>query len=151
MLSVGELFTREVGDVIRWTFDVAMPTAEKVLRRYGDPPGLFVALQPTPILRGRQRKILRAHYVELCLRWKNGQDLRPGTCAEVLCGLSEASLRAPLNRAGAVLATRLAKALIGFRHVTGGGSYPGELRELLSSCRTRMSQPWRVPEKRGNR
>lgn len=148
-MQLDDLFPREISSTIGWMFCVAIPEAERVLRRYGDPPGLFMRLWPTPILRGRPKRLLRAHYVELCLRWKRGEDLGPGTCAEVLCGLSEASLRAPLNQVGAALATRLARALVGFRHVTGRGSYPGEIRELLIECRRKMSQPWRKRKGKG--
>lgn len=142
-MNLRDLFPGETGSILMWTFEVAMPTAEQVLRRYGDPPGLFRMLQPTPVLRGRPRRVLRAHYVELCCRFRDGRDLRPGTTAEVLCALSDASLVAPLNSTGAALAVRLAKTVIRFREVAGRGSYPGELRELLRECRMKTSQKWR--------
>jgi hypothetical protein len=116
-----------------------METAQRLCKEYGDPPGLFLALQPPGILRD-MHVLYEPHAKELCERCKAGEDLRPGTKAEVLAGLMHTSLKTPLTSSGMALTERL------FRECTehdvgidvGREAYPGELDELLAEARRKL-------------
>lgn len=56
---------------------------------------LFEFSCPSPPLSGASEKLYRAHVTELVLRVVNGDDLRPGTDAEVCAVLSANSLHHP--------------------------------------------------------
>lgn len=59
----------------------------------------FRALCPTEPLRRLSDKVYRHHCRELLERVASGRDLRPGTDAELVAVISEASLAAPPDRA----------------------------------------------------
>src|SRR5690606_1089498 len=72
----------------------------------------MTVLAPPECMRGTHMGICRAHVRELCQRWKASSGKRDAarrsamdglTRAELLLGLVEASLRAPLDRAGMAL------------------------------------------------
>lgn len=118
-----------------------MQIAEELCDGAGNPPGLFKALQPTDVLYGKD-VLYKPHARELTDRALAGQDLRPGTKAEVLAGLLEASLKAPLNPSGLALAEKL------FRDCTGidlgadigREDYPGHLDEMLAEASHKLRQ-----------
>lgn len=118
-----------------------MQIAEDLCQEAGNPPGLFLALQPTDILHGKD-VLYEPHARELTERAKVGQDLRPGTKAEVLAGLLAASLKAPLSPSGLALSEML------FRDCTGidlgadlgREDYPGHLNELLTEASRKLRQ-----------
>jgi hypothetical protein len=66
----------------------------------------FLLIQGTHELMGTEF-VYRAHACELLERVYAGEDCRPPTDVEIVCGLSEASLRAPLNTAAITLYMRL--------------------------------------------
>ncbi len=69
---------------------LACPRKRKTLH------GLFKAMYPGELLRYPER-LYRSHCRELIRRAKRGEDLRPGTDAELLVMFCETSLRAPLS------------------------------------------------------
>lgn len=66
----------------------------------------FLLIQGTHELMGTEF-VYRAHARELLERVYAGEDCRSPTDVEIVCGLSEASLRAPLNTAAITLYMRL--------------------------------------------
>jgi hypothetical protein len=111
----------------------------------------FLLLQPSPILSGYPDEVYRAHCREILGRRASDPpgDPRWGTAAEVLAGLMEALMRAPLNEDGAALTWRMFKEVMpevargieppGFRE-----SWPGALDELETQARRQI----RVEERR---
>lgn len=103
--------------------------------------------------------VYRAHARELLERVYAGEDCRRPTDVELVCGLSEASLHAPLRTAAVTLYMRLCARLFSdkaafegldekaFEHVAGDGA--DELySEAKRACGTQ--QAWRVyPVKNG--
>lgn len=55
---------------VRATFE-AMELADDLCEEAGNPPGLFMALMPTPILRGMLPRLYEYHARELVERWSN--------------------------------------------------------------------------------
>ena len=102
----------------------------------------FMALKITPPLREKGLTLYRAHCRELLERVVADQDLRPGTDAEILGMISNASLIAPLTHQAAALAFRLADELLGWR---GGVEYnepwPGAADELAAVLRRKLAVP----------
>ena len=72
----------------------------------------FRALCPTTPLRSISHTIYRNHCRELLERIVTNADLKPGTDAEILSILSEASLVAPPTRTAAVLYWRLFRRIL---------------------------------------
>lgn len=113
--------------------------AERLCKEAGDPPGLFAALEPSPILWG-YHGLYEPHAKEIVQRFKAGEDLGPGTKAEVLAGLMQTSLKTPLTSSGLALAEKL------FRECSkkdlgadlGREAYPGELEERLAEARQKL-------------
>jgi hypothetical protein len=68
--------------------------------------GAFRLVRPTHA-RMSTEFVYRAHLRELLRRVQAGEDTRPGTDAEIVCGISEASYAFPLNRALTGLQARL--------------------------------------------
>lgn len=106
-----------------------MAIAEDVIATSGCSPAqgseAFRVMCPSPVLRGKDPSVYRAHCDELIDRVLNGQSTDPATEAEVLCHLLDAALTAPLNAAGCALADHL------FRRVMPGHVMLGEpLREV---------------------
>lgn len=118
--------------------------AGELCKEVGDPPGLFKALQATDVLAGLDT-LYEPHARELTDRAKAGQDLRPGTKAEVLAALMAVSLKTPLTSSGLALAEKL------FRECTaidlgadlGHEDYQGQLEEQLTTARHALRQETR--------
>lgn len=112
----------------------------------------FLLIQGTHELMGTEF-VYRAHARELLERVHAGEDCRPPTDVEIVCGLSEASLRAPLNTAAVTLYMRLFAQLFpdkapfagldetAYEHVAGGGA--DELYSTVKRARG-TQQRWRV-------
>lgn len=95
-------FTREHGmDAAMRVLELAIVCDEEC-GRAGAAPSTFAACFPTALVSDSER-LYRAHVREMCERDARGDDLRPGTLAEVLGALSKASLEAPLDACGAAL------------------------------------------------
>lgn len=77
--------------------DVAEEELAKIPKKLGD--RLFLAMCPSPMLRGKTLDLYRAHVRELISRGKKGHLLGPATAAELCCVMMETSLRAPLTSA----------------------------------------------------
>lgn len=98
--------------------------------------------------------VYRSHCRELCDRLAAGADTRPATAAEVLLGLSGASLKAPPGRdAGTlqarcfleVMGTPADKELAGILEDMAGQreSFPGQFDEMMGEIRRKLRQDWR--------
>lgn len=98
--------------------------------------------------------VYRSHCRELCDRLAAGADTRPATAAEVLLGLSGASLKAPPGRdAGTlqarcfleVMGTPADKELAGILEDMAGQreSFPGQFDEMMGKIRRKLRQDWR--------
>lgn len=133
---------------VKATFE-AMELADDLCEKAGNPPGLFMALMPTPILRGMLPRLYESHARELVDRWSNKGDLCLGTKAEVLAGLMNTSLKAPLNSSGLALYEKLFRECTGSdvdTETLGREDYPGQLDEILSDSRRKL----RVEERWGD-
>lgn len=77
--------------------------------------GMFQCMQPSPILKDKGEKLLRAHYAELLERAVKSEKpiLETATLAEVLAALSEASLTAPPTRTAYALSNFLFEKIFG--------------------------------------
>jgi hypothetical protein len=111
---------------------------------------LFLHLVPTAALRGKSPEVYRAHARELVERRRAGEDLRPGTDAEIMAALSDMSLKAPLTRNAQALYEQLFTAVYGedvARRVLGGaadkGSWAGAVSELRHEMRRKLASPER--------
>jgi hypothetical protein len=72
--------------------------ADDEVRRAGNPKGVFEHLLPPREMMEMLPEVYRLHCRELIQRHARGGSLDFATDAEVLCALSAASLRFPLNR-----------------------------------------------------
>lgn len=127
-----------------------MALADEELTQAGDPPGLFEILRPSPIFAEypHDDALYIVHCRELIARAKAGEDMRPGTKAEVLGALLRASLIAPLRAQGQALAERLFADLFPERATTALGEpareqWAGQIAEDLSAARRKLAQSWR--------
>ena len=107
--------------------------------------GVFTALLPSPILRGKAPMLYRAHARELCDRAAMGVPLAAGTKAEVLAGLLDTSLTAPLRTEGLALAERLMHELFPDEAARLGAplgceQYAGQLNEDFAEAQRRLQQ-----------
>lgn len=106
--------------------------------------GLWSALAPTDILLGKDQRLYAAHARELIGRHRAGARLESATDAEVLCVLSEASLRAPLTRDALAAAQRLFERCYGAveRERLFGElerePWPGAVAEMIGEVRRKM-------------
>lgn len=138
---VGEVFgERRVLNFLN-SLTLRVRIAEKLCQEAGDPPGLFKALMPTDILEGKDI-LYDSHARELTERAKAGQDLRPGTKAEVLAGLIVASLKAPLTPSGVALTEKLFRECTGVDMGTDLGR-EDHLNELFAEASHKLRQEYR--------
>jgi hypothetical protein len=105
-----------LGGIISGLFARMAIAEEEITRVYpvprSEPRELFRALCPTAELRELSDDLYRMHVRELVERACAGGMLELYTRAEVLAGLSAASLKAPLNRVGQELAEQLFRELL---------------------------------------
>lgn len=153
LLPTGE---REAFAFVARTLDlatVARDEIEKAKREapeHGDELGrLFPVLVPGEV--GRFGVTLyRVHARELCERVLDGLDLRPGTDAELLVVLSNASMRAPLTVEPAALFEAVFARCFDASRVLEGGPRPepwqGSNDELARTLRRKIAKIARRPE-----
>lgn len=109
----------------------------------------FMALVPPELISASGNlELYRAHALELCRRMLADADVRPATAAEVLCGMSRASLKAPPDAVFAGLMERLFFESFG-HYVDAGGPhhrepYKGAYDALLADMRRKLG-----PQDRG--
>jgi hypothetical protein len=114
--------------------------------------GSFLMLQPGELSRYSD-ELYAAHCRELLERVVKGDDPRPGTRAEMLAALSEASLKAPLERnAHTAMEHLFAQCFPGNALSAGGHSpgeqWPGAVAELLRGMARRLAKDDRGPARR---
>lgn len=108
----------EPGSVFRWLFDAVDACGDEVEAAglMGDRELHLLYLAPPEGFRGKRMEVYRAHVRELCGRWKRTRkvaDLDHPTSAEVLLGLMETSLVAPLTQTGIALYSRIFAEIFG--------------------------------------
>jgi hypothetical protein len=120
------------------------PTAARRIR------ASFLILRPSSWMRGSE-ELYRRHCRELLARIKRGDDVGPGTDAEVCWVISQASLAAPPDCDHAhAYARAFKRAFPEHADVVGDlgrESYPGSVDELLERLRRKIGEQ----EKRGKR
>lgn len=107
---------------------------------------LWTMLAPGDAFRGTAIAVYRSHVRELIARSRAGRRLDLGTDAEVLLGLREASLVAPLTRSGTMLYHVAFRSVMGeaaYQRLFGDSAPPrerwdGELLELWSEARRKV-------------
>lgn len=106
----------------------------------------FRYLSPSDLLQNKTLELYRAHAHEIIARVAAGEDLRPGTEAEVLAALCESSLAAPLNSIAALLYARLFRSVfpelkeLHFEAAYAGTSYyEMQADELLARTRRKLA------------
>lgn len=129
----------------------AMEVADALCNERGNPPGLFMALQPPALLEDMLPTLYVPHARELSARYDAGGDLAPATKAEILAGLQGASLRAPLDREGLALMEQLFYEVTGTQvgEPLGRELYPGQLEEMLDQARHQLRDPSRKARIKG--
>jgi hypothetical protein len=137
---------------------ICLSVATDEVERYEHVPrDLWMALHPPMGLVGRTEAMYRSHVRELLARAESCNDLDVITDAEILAGLSNASLKAPLNQPGALLYHHLFRTIFGEEvhdKILDGTpppepSWPMQLQELLHDAkRQRVSRIKRVPRVR---
>lgn len=138
---------REIlGGTMAGIFDMLEVCGEEA-ERVGDVSSeLWTMLAPSEVFRGTALEVYRSHVRELLKRSKAGGRLDLGTDAEVLLGLREASLVAPLSRSAAALYHAAFRSVMGeaaYRKLLGDVDAPrerwdGELDELWSEARRKI-------------
>lgn len=105
----------------------------------------FLLLVPTEVMRGKDNAVYEAHCLELLERVANQQDTRPGTKAEVLCGLLEGALKAPPSADYCALTNRLFSEVMPGRLDLGhvAEQWPGQHQEMLTAARTMLRRDTR--------
>lgn len=139
----------DAGSRIRVTFE-CMAIAERLLAASRIPKNKqpFLALCPTESI-CRVPILYEAHAWEIIRRAKRGEDLRPGTKAEVLAALLEASEVAPPKPWYGALANELFAELLPKLSAKietpsiWGYQYDGQRDEILRECRNATKQPER--------
>lgn len=121
------------------------PIAEEEIERAGAPAATFALLSPRRFVE-LHPELYRAHARELCERVVAGKDTRPGTRAEVLVGLLQTCLLAPLTGEGQAFAEQLFGELMpDARAVIFGSDEPvremweGQIAEELHAARRRLA------------
>jgi hypothetical protein len=111
----------------------------------------FKLLRPTPMFEKVAEQVFRSHCKELLYRVVNGFDTRPGTKAEVMILISEASLASMPSSDVRVLYTQLFKEIFGEREYErlveespwGIGNIPSHFYatdEILNDLRKKLRQ-----------
>lgn len=143
---------------VRRTFEL-MEVAERVIKdqarrwrgrgAWERAQASFTLLEPSRFVAVAEA-VYEDHCREIVTRAARGEDTRPGTRAEVMLALSEASLRAPLDSTGAALFERVFREVLpdGARVLDGGDApregYPGALGERMAEARRRTAVADRV-------
>lgn len=106
----------------------------------------FTLLQPSALLRGKDLDVYRHHCRELLERVARGADTRPGTIAEVLCGLMGAATRAPLTTDAGGFAEVLFQQVMPGRLAAGhvAEQWAGQHAEILHEARHKLAVPDRA-------
>lgn len=103
----------------------------------------FLALCPSPALRGKDLSLYRAHAREILQRIKSGADLRPATDAELLAVFSDTSLIAPFGRNAAAAFEALFARVMPEAKIDGealpGGAWPGAISEVIEMARRKYT------------
>lgn len=115
---------------------------------------MFMMLCPVESMSRAQPSVYRSHARELIERYVSGEPLDLGTKAEVLLGMVDTSLVAPLNPGGTALYHHLFRDVMGedaYRELFGDTQpprerWPGETAELLDEARrqVRSGRPRRI-------
>ena len=117
---------------LRFTFD-AMEVADRFARLKDRDGVSFMALYPSPPLAAVQNiDLYTGHCRELADRYRRGQDLRPGTWAELAAATMQVSLEAPLSEIGAAVYARALREALGSR-------LPDELQDAVQAL---DREPW---------
>lgn len=135
-----------LGGEITRIFEMLEICGEEEDRAGGVGSELWAMLAPSEIFRSTAVEVYRSHVRELVRRAKAGGRLDLGTEAEVLLGLREASLVAPLTRGGTMLYHATFRRVMGeaaYRELFGALAavdaprerWDGELEELWSEAR----------------
>lgn len=152
LLPVGE---REAFAFVARTLDLSQVAHEEIESAKRESPEhgaelrrLFPVLVPGEV--GRFGATLyRVHARELCERVLDGLDLRPGTDAEILAVLSNASLKAPLTVEPAALFEAVFARCFDASRVLEGGPRPepwqGSNDELARTLRRKIARLARRP------
>jgi len=108
--TLADLLPPSLARTIRSTFDRVDIAEEEIAAAKRRFPlcasaihGAFALLCPTDLIRDLSDDVFRYHCKEILERVANGQDVRPGTTAELLGFLSNASQTAPPTRVSALL------------------------------------------------
>jgi hypothetical protein len=148
--ALGSLVSGDVRVRIRATFDMMGIAEEEIadamraartrwVRARLD--ASFGVLTPPPAMVGKASALYVYHVREMLARVASGADTRPGTDAEVLVGLLAASVVAPLDGTGTMLAEKLFRRVFpDAERVLGPGTgthetYPGEMAARLEEAR----------------
>lgn len=105
----------------------------------------FMLCKPTEVLKGKCDQVYKSHVRELIVRAMRGKDTRPGTAAEVLCGMLGAATLAPLNAEGAALVERLFR-IVMRQELDGEHFRPvwkGQVEDAFAEAQRKTAQPWR--------
>lgn len=142
--SLSELMPPSLARTVRTTFervDIAEEEIQAAKLRFparaSEIHSAFACLCPTDPIRDLSDDVFHFHCRELLERVAKGQDLRPGTTAELLGLLSNASQMVPPTRVSALLYQELFSRLypdgpIGCRGVVMSELEPFERDEMLS-------------------
>lgn len=106
----------------------------------------FLLLRPTEFFKGKADRVYRAHVRELLARVALGSDTRPGTAAEVLCGMLGAATVAPLNAQSAALTERLFQ-IVMRQEVEGEPArevWEGQVEEDFRAAKRKTRADWRA-------
>ncbi len=111
----------------------------------------FLTVTPTCSAIQKQPHMFRHHARELLQRVVDGEKLQPATRAEAILILSEASLKAPLQRDAGALYIRLFKEIFpNYREIIGQTviheSYPGATDQILAEIQRRAYQQRHIPQ-----
>jgi hypothetical protein len=103
----------------------------------------FLSLAPPPLLINKDPRLYHHHVRELLHRVMNGDNLEWGSMSEILCALSDASLKAPLSSSYASVMEFIFAEVFG--STPDGESvrpetYIGERHELINSMRKQLRQ-----------
>jgi hypothetical protein len=157
--KVGELLGVGLAGAISGAFRSMEIAEEEIARARGtderdenDPVWCaFALLRSTDDLLMRNESTYRAHCRELLARVMQGKDTRPATDAEIMAGITQASLEAPMHGAIVGLQGRLmSRALpdefesVGLDLEQYERMYGREMDEWEARLRRKARQDWRV-------
>lgn len=161
-MSPLDLLAPSVSTRVGRTFDFMRVAEEEIAKHGGRANSAFGLLYPG-ILLGYGEELYRAHAREIFARLDRGEDVEPGTKAEVLAVLSKASLKRPPDSTTAALQEQLFAELFPSKVVTGEPTrepWSGAARDVFEDLKRkvalsspRSSKPTRdvLPPKRRGR